>query len=137
MATVKGKFGFPQLRVSGTPVEAQAAGNCLEYRAGGRRRYGVAGAASTKFAGIALHDVGVTSTYLGQLKVGDENAQVAQKGGVFPVVASGAIAEGDTLVCAAAGKVSAAGATPDAREVIGRATEAAADGATLEAEIWF
>lgn len=83
----------------------------------GNRTIGPAGAASTKAVGVAL-----------QSCVSGDVIAVASRG-VWPMKASGAIAAGDTLVAAAAGAVSAAGATPDARTVIGRALEAISNGA--------
>jgi hypothetical protein len=83
----------------------------------GNRTIGPAGAASTKTVGVALQSCAS----------GDVIAVATR--GVWPMKASGAIAAGDTLVAAAAGAVSTAGATPDARTVIGRAEEAISSGA--------
>lgn len=54
---------------------------------------------------------------------GDTALTVATDG-VWPLTASGAIVTGDALLPAAAGAVSAAGAAPDARIIVGQALEA-------------
>lgn len=136
MATVQAKFGFPGIKLSGTPTDVQAGGQLLVFTTGGRRRYAVAGAGATRIAGVAMYDIPTTAAYQGGPTVGLENAQVAMVAVVTTVTASGAIAEGDKLIAAANGRVSAAGATPDARTIVGVAHEAAADGATFEARIF-
>lgn len=132
--SVRPKFGFPALTVSKTAVEALVAGNLLEYRTG-VDTVGVAGAASTKVCGVCQDDIPVARSYIGGPQVGDGHEVVVHRMCVIDVVASGAIAIGDKLIAAAAGRVSAAGAAPDARTVIGEALVAAADGATLQALI--
>lgn len=82
----------------------------------GNRQVIAAGAASTACAGVALHNA-----------ASGEKLTVASDG-VWPVTATGAIAAGDTLICAAAGTVAPAGVAPDARQVVGRAMEAIATG---------
>jgi hypothetical protein len=84
----------------------------------GNRTCGPAGAGATAVAGIAMHNA-----------ASGEKVSVATDG-VWPATATGAIAAGDTLITAAAGTVAPAGATPDARTVIGRAQEAIANLAT-------
>lgn len=135
MASVQPKFGFPAQKVTYNCAEAIVGGQLVEHRAGSRQ-IGVAGAASTKVAGVALHDVPAARTSIQGLQVGDGMEEVVASACFIKVTASGAVAVGDTLVAAAAGRASAAGAAPDARTVIGRAVEAAADGATFLARIF-
>jgi hypothetical protein len=82
----------------------------------GNRQVVAAGAASNAVLGVALHNA-----------VSGEKVTVASDG-VWPITASGAIAAGDTLIAAAAGAVSTAGAAPDARQVVGRALDAISNG---------
>jgi predicted RecA/RadA family phage recombinase len=84
----------------------------------GNRSVTVAGAASNAVLGVALHNA-----------VSGEKVTVATDG-VWPLTASGAIATGNRVISAAAGAVSAAGAAPDARQVIGFALEAISGAAT-------
>lgn len=134
MADVQTKFGFPGLRVTYNAAEALVGGQIAEHRAG-TRIVGVAGAASNKVAGVVLNDVPVARKSVSGLQVGDGMEAVVVTDCVISVVASGAVNEGDRLITAAAGKAAAAGATPDARQVIGHALQAAADGATFLARI--
>lgn len=76
-----------------------------------------AGAGSVLVIGVALHDAAIGA-----------KASVAS-GGVWPLKASGTITAGARLIAGAAGTVVVAGATPDARTVIGVALEAIASGA--------
>lgn len=64
----------------------------------------------------------------------DTNLTVATDG-VWPLTASGAIAAGDCLIPAAAGAVSAAGATPDARITVAQALEAAINAAQFRGKL--
>lgn len=134
--SVRPRFGSPgsALSLSKTAAEALTAGQVVEYRTG-VDTVGVAGAGSTKVAGVVQDDIPTTRSYVGGPQVGDGHEAVVHRLCVIDVVASGAIAAGDKLIAAAAGKVSTAGATPDARTVIGEALDAAADGATLRALI--
>jgi len=84
-------------------------GLLVEAVTGVDRQVKLAAAASVRCQGVAMHD-----------GVPGDSVTVAAAG-VFMLTASGAIVAGDRLICAAAGQVSAAGATPDARTVIGRA----------------
>jgi hypothetical protein len=135
MAEVQIKFGWPGSQIGYTAVEAILGGQLVERRTG-VRQVGVAGAASTKVCGVARSDVPATRATIGGPQVGDENQCLVARRCWAPIVASGAIAVGDKLVAAAAGRASAAGATPDARTIVGEATEAAADGATFWAVIY-
>lgn len=134
--SVRPKFGSPgsALSLSKTCAEAITAGQLVEYRTGADL-VGVAGAGSTKVAGVAQDDVPVSRAFMGGPAVGDGHELVVHRLCVIQVTASGAIAAGDKLIAAATGKAAAAGATPDARTVIGEALEAAADGATFNALI--
>jgi predicted RecA/RadA family phage recombinase len=62
--------------------------------------------------------------------VSGDTALTVATDGVFPLTASGAIVSGDSLLPAAAGAVSAAGAAPDARIIVGQALEAISGAAT-------
>lgn len=135
MAEVQARFGWPGNQLSYTCAEAIVGGQLVERRTG-TRLVGVAGAASTKVCGVARHDVPAARTNIQQKQVGEGNELTVARGVIIPVTASGAIAVGDKLVAAAAGAVSAAGATPDARTVVGEAFEAASDGATFLAYIY-
>jgi hypothetical protein len=92
--------------------------------------------ADSQACGVARWDVPTTRATVQGPAVGDGNELVVARNCVIPVVASGAVTVGAKLVCAANGAVSAAGATPDARTVIGEAFEAAADTATFLAYIY-
>lgn len=80
---------------------------------------GPAGADSASWVGVAGFDV----------KTGDD--VTVWCGGVQRPVASGAIAAGAAVACAAAGKVATA-AAPTALTLVGIAQTAAADGAVVE-----
>jgi hypothetical protein len=135
VAEVQAKFGWPAKQLSYTCAEAIVGGNVVERRTG-TRLVGVAGAGSLVVAGVARHDVPATKTTIQGPQVGDGNELTVARDCVIPVVASGAVTVGQKLIAAATGKVSAAGATPDSRTVIGEAFEAAADGATFLAYIY-
>lgn len=137
MAEVQAKFGWPGNQISYTCAEAIIGGQVVERRTG-NRLVGVAGAGSTKVAGVARHDVPAARATIQGPQVGDGHELTVARGVVIPVTNSnaGAIAVGDKLIAAAAGKVAAAGATPDARTVIGEAFEAAAADATFLAYIY-
>lgn len=102
--------------ITNTPVSGVVPITLVEIT--GNRAVGPAGAGSTKCVGGALHDAASGATNL---------TVVAE--GVWPIKASGAIAAGDNLICGAAGTVVAAGATPDARTLVGKALEAISSGA--------
>lgn len=135
--SVRPKFGTPTsaLSLSKTAVEALTAGQVVEYRTG-TDTVGVAGAGSLVAAGVVQDDIPVARSYIGGPKVGDGHEAVVHRNCVIQVTASGAITIGAKLICAAAGAVAVAGATPDARTVIGEALEAAANGATFNALIY-
>jgi hypothetical protein len=117
---------------TGVPAEAIAGGQVIEGRASGR--VGVAGAASVKVLGIAITD-GIapesqvlTSTVVGGRAVLNA-AQLptvisyADRGQEVPCVYAAVAAYGEKLIAAAGGKVTPAGATPDARTIVGTCTE--------------
>lgn len=83
-----------------------------------------AAAGSTTCKGMALYDAATGK------KVAVARDQV------LPATASGAIAAGSKLIAGANGVVVVAGATPDARTIVGEALESAVDGATLRALIY-
>jgi len=107
--------------VGATPV---VGGRLVESSTPGDRIAVPASAGSLTVKGVALYD-----------QVVGKKVAVARDQ-VLPVVASGAIAAGVKLIAGAAGVVVAAGATPDARTIVGEALESAVDGATLRALIY-
>lgn len=131
---------IPQVTKTGprsyTPAVGQLilGGQCVEGTAGGRVK--VAAAASTRFLGVAITDArapeDVNASLAGSTTVDGRllvNAapfpvllSVAYAGTEVPVVYAAAANFGDLLVCAANGQVTPAGATPDARTIIGRCT---------------
>lgn len=123
------KFGnWTGLRISYTCNSAVTAGQVVE-RITGTRLVQPAGAASVRVAGVAQWDVPASRAFEGGPQVGDGNELVVIRLAVVNrVQASGAIVAGDPLIAAASGQVSVAGATPDARTVIGQAFEDAANG---------
>lgn len=128
MATsVQPKFGYPGLRISYTANSAITAGQVVE-RITGSRLVQPAGAGSVRVAGVAQFDVPTTRAWETGPQVGDVDALVVLRLCVVKVQASGAIVAGDPLIAAASGQVSAAGATPDARTLIGHAFEDASNG---------
>lgn len=112
----------------GSPVTG---GQLVEARTGGR--IGPAAAASVRVLGVALTDAVapediVTDPVLsgGQYVLNAapkaQNVAVASNGKEVPVTYSAAAAFGDLLVATANGQVAPAGATPDARTIVGRCT---------------
>lgn len=108
-----------------------AGGQVVEARAGGR--IGPAAAGSTKFLGVALQDaIAPEDVVTGAATVNGrpvlntailpQNVAVAYGGVEVPVVFAAAAAFGDLVICAANGQVTPAGATPDARTIVGRCT---------------
>lgn len=105
-----------------------AGGQLVEARTGGR--IGIAGAGSTKVLGVALTDA--TGPELLTLTAQTVNGRpvlntavlptavaVAYGGIEVPVTYAAAAAFGDKLIAAANGQVTPAGATPDARTIVG------------------
>lgn len=131
--------------VTYTVVEAVKGGQLVEGRAGSK--IGVAGAGSTKVLGVATRDAVPTVNTAGTDQFGNQvlivEANVSQFVAVghaaeYPVTYAAAAAFGDPLIAAANGQVTPAGATPDARTIVGRCTEPAgvASGATGLARIY-
>lgn len=117
-----------------TPVEPITGGQLVEARAASR--IGVAAAGSVKVLGVALTDAQSPDAIIGEPAVVagrpvlnaailPPKVAVAYGGIEVPVVYVAAAAFGDRLVAAAAGKVTPAGATPDARTIVGTCTEPA------------
>jgi len=102
---------------TGTVGAGQAAtGGLLLESLPGDRLVRTAQAGSFLVCGVAMHDAAA----LAKVTVASE--------GVWMLLASGAIVAGNRVIAAAAGAVSAAGATPDARTLFGWALADAANG---------
>jgi len=129
--------GIPQVTKAGprtyTPADDETilGGQVVEARDGGR--IGVAAAGSVRVLGVAVtdavapEDLVLTPTVVGGRSVLNAaplptTVAVAYGGIEVPVVYAAAAAFGDLLIAAAAGRVTPAGATPDARTIIGRCT---------------
>ncbi|MBF6289311.1 hypothetical protein [Nocardia cyriacigeorgica] len=120
-----------------TPADNEVilGGKLVEARAGGR--IGIAAAGSTKVLGVALTDAlapedfpGANGTdALGRPVISaapvPTSVAVAYGGAEVKVTYSANAAFGDKLVATAAGTVAPAGATPDARTIVGVCTEPA------------
>jgi hypothetical protein len=128
MASVEIRFGYPGLRISYTANSALTGGQLVE-RLNGTNLIQPAGAGSLKACGVVLDDVPAAAAWVGQPIVGDVNAASVVSGVVIPVTFAAAANPGDRLIAAASGQVTPAGATPDARTVIGYAHEAVGIGA--------
>ena len=114
-------------------VEALTGGQLVEARAGGvdNAGCGIAGASSAKVLGVAQKDASPTvgaprTPTAGVLDVTMAPAEVAViNDGFVPVKYAAAAAYGDRLIAAANGTVTPAGATPDARLIVGWCAEKA------------
>ncbi|MGI8682065.1 MAG: hypothetical protein ACR2JO_08040 [Mycobacteriales bacterium] len=127
---------IPQVRKTGprtyVPAEQILGGQVVEARAASR--VGVAAAGSLKVLGVAVTDginpeafVG-TSTVVNGLPTLNAvqlpgHVVVADSGIEVPVTYAAAAAFGDRLIAGAAGTVTPAGLTPDARSVVGICSE--------------
>lgn len=138
MATIPIKFGVGStgLRVSYTPVEAITGGQLVEARAvssnPGQRACGVAASGSLLVVGVAVHDIRAAAAYTGdRAVVGKEHALTVVNFAIVPVTFQGTATRGVALIAGSvAGTVAAAGATPDARTVVGTCvSDSVADGA--------
>jgi hypothetical protein len=136
MASVEIVLGWPGLRISYTANAALTGGQLVE-RLNGTNLVQPAGAGSVKVAGVVLDDVPAAAAWVGQPIVGDVNGASVVSGVVIPVTYAAAANPGDRLIAAATGQVTPAGATPDARTVIGVAHEAVGLGAVGLAFISF
>lgn len=125
-----------------TPAEVITGGQLVEGRAtpaivagigASGARVGVAAAASTKVLGVALTDaqppeavVTTATTVNGRPQLAafvlPVVVPVAYSGDEVPVTYAATAAFGDPLIAAANGQVTPAGATPDARTIVGRCT---------------
>lgn len=127
MATVPLRLsvGSTGMRLSYTAVEAIVGGQIVEARAlganPGQRACGVAAAASVLVAGVALFDIrAVAASIQDAARVGIEHALDVVSYGIVPVTYTLAATRGQSLIVGTvAGTVSPAGATPDARTLIG------------------
>ncbi len=113
------------------PAELILGGQLVEARAA--QRIGVAAAGSTKVLGVAVTDavnpesIATTPTVVAGRPVLNAallpvTVAVAYGGMEVPVTYSAAAAFGDALVATANGQVGPAGATPDARTIVGKCT---------------
>lgn len=122
---------IPQVRKTGPKsypaAGAIAGGQLVEGRAGSVA--GVAAAGSVRVLGVALNDAVatlVTDPVNGVLNTAPTETRVnVARGEELPVTYAAAAVFGDALVAAANGQVTPAGATPDARTIVGRCTELA------------
>lgn len=126
-----------------TPVEAILGGQLVEGRTGAAvsgqgasgALVGVAAAGSLKVVGVALTDAttpalaaaaALPATVAGRPQIAAYYqavvVPVAYSGDEVPVTYTNAADFGDALVATAGGQVGKAGATPDARSVVGRCT---------------
>lgn len=124
MAGVQPRWGAG-LQITRDAKAAITGGQVVEAVSTSGGGVNVAGAGSLKVVGVALFDADpAPSTPAGSIVVNPVPAQVTvARNVVVPVTYSGSAAFGDRLVAAANGQVAAAGATPDARTVIGRCEE--------------
>lgn len=113
-------------------VEAIVGGQLCEARATSGGGAGVAAAGSVKVLGVALDDANPTGTPSAPTIVGGRPSLSAvvvptdvavAYNEIVPVTYAANAAFGDPLVAAANGQVTPAGATPDARTIVGRCEE--------------
>lgn len=130
-------------------VEPIVGGQLVEARAG--TGVGVAAAGSFVCVGVALDDASNTGTAFGvpvtAATVGGYpvlpatatpvNVAVVKGGIVAGITYAAAATFGQALICAAAGQVTPAGATPDARTVIGYCEEIAGVAAAGKGRVHF
>lgn len=128
---------IPQVRKTGPKsypaVEAVLGGQLVEGRATNGGSVGVAAAGSFKVLGVSLNDAVatlVTDPVNGVLNTAPLGTRVnVAKSVEVPVKYAAAAAFGDKLIAASNGRVTPAGATPDARTIVGECTEL--DGVTV------
>lgn len=122
---------IPQVRQTGPksyPVaETVLGGQLVEGRVASK--IGVAAAGTFKCLGVAIDDAVatlVTDPVNGVLNTGPLPTRAAVARGIeAPVKYAAAAAFGDKLIAASLGRVTPAGATPDARTIVGECTELA------------
>lgn len=118
---------IPQRRQTGPQsypaAEPVVGGQLVEGRTTGGGSAGVAAAGSVKVLGVALNDAVVTLVTQpvgGVLDTAPTGTRVnVAKNVEVPVKYAAAAAFGDKLIAASAGRVTPAGATPDARTIVG------------------
>lgn len=119
--------------LGGQLVEGRAAGLAIAGQGGSGGPIGVAAAGSLKVVGVAITDgqspnaVVTTPVMVGGRSVLNAailptSVAVAYGGIEVPVTYAAAATFGDLLIAAANGQVTPAGATPDARTIVGRCT---------------
>ena len=128
MVTQKGQRTY-------TAAEAILGGQLVEGRTGSDKgRVGVAGAASNKVLGVAVTDgINPEAIVTGSTVVAGHptlnaapipTAVTVVSGGIeVPVTYAANASLGDKLIAAANGAVTPAGATPDARQIVGKCTQ--------------
>lgn len=127
--------GIPVTRKTGprsfVPAETITGGQLVEARAASR--VGVAAAGSFKVLGVAIADAVTPESFQSGTTVVNgrdtlnaaplpNRVALAYGGDEVPVVYVAAAAFGDKLIAAAAGQVTPAGLTPDARTIVGTCT---------------
>lgn len=105
-------------------ASAVTGGQLVASQTPGDRLVVTAGAGSTAVKGVALYDAAS----------GKKVAVARQQ--MLPVTTTATVAAGDKLVAGAAGAVTAAGATPDARTIVGEAMESRTGAGTVRAYIY-
>jgi hypothetical protein len=123
---------FVQGPVTYQAVETIVGGQLVEARTGGV--VGVAAAGSLKVLGVATKDATPTVAGTGTDAFGNptltlqyvtNTVAVGGSDAIYPVTYSANAAFGDRLVATASGTVAPAGATPDARTIVGYCAEPA------------
>jgi predicted RecA/RadA family phage recombinase len=117
------KYGDGDSWTATVAAGQSATGGCLVEAAAGDRIVRTAQAGSLVTVGVAMHDAAA----LAKVTVASE--------GVWMLTASGTISAGSRVVVAAGGQVAAAGATPDARTIVGFALADAANGALVPVKL--
>lgn len=122
---------IPQVRKTGPKsypaAETVLGGQLVEGRTTSGGSVGVAAAGSFKVLGVSLNDAVatlVTDPVNGILNTAPLGTRVnVAKSVEVPVKYAAAAAFGDKLIAASLGRVTPAGATPDARTIVGECTE--------------
>lgn len=124
MAGVQPRWGAG-LQITRTAVEAVTGGQLVEARTAGGGTVGVAAAGSLVVQGVALFDANPSpTTPAGSIVVNPVPKTVTvARNVVIAVTYSASATFGQKLVATANGQVGPAGATPDARTVVGRCEE--------------
>jgi predicted RecA/RadA family phage recombinase len=117
------KYGEGDMWTATVGASQAATGGLLVESMSGDRTVRTAQVGSVVCVGVAVHDAAAGFP-----------VTVASEG-VWFLTASGAISAGNRVVCAASGQVSQAGATPDARTIVGVALADAANGALVPVKL--